>query len=193
MPIIFYVSYIALWVLMLCVGILVFLVYRHFGLMSLGTIEGVQRDGRAVGEAALSVIGVTAQGEPFDWSPQPGHLYLLAFVSPSCGPCIKILPSILRLAVMANTVEIVLVVDGERERVMRLVERFQPPASVLCLAENKSGSTQAYQVRVSPFAFMVGKDGRILARSLCDSTARLQYLLNAAGLELPAELLEPAP
>lgn len=193
MPNIFYASYIALWILMLCIGILVLLVYRHFGLMSLGTVEGVQRDGLAVGEVALPVIGVTDQGEPFDWSPKPGHLYLLAFVSPSCGPCVKILPTILRLAVIANTTEIVLVVDGERERVMRLVERFQPPTSVLCLAENRSGSTQAYRVRVSPFAFMIGKDGRILAKGLCDSTTKLQYLLDAADLKLPSELLETAP
>lgn len=192
MPPIFYVSYAALWVLMLTQGVLLLLVYRHFGLISLGTVEGVQRDGLAVGEVALPVMGVTAQGEPFDWSPKPGHLSLLAFVSPSCGPCVKILPIILQMAQAINQIEVILITDGKSERALQLVEQFHPPASVACIAGEGSSLALAYHVRVSPFTFLIGKDGRILAKSLCDSTARLQYLLDAAGLELPPELLEPA-
>ncbi len=149
MPTIFYVSYIALWVLLLTQGVLILLIYRHF--------------------------------------------YLLAFVSPSCGPCVKILPTILQMARVLNQIEVILITDGKRERALQLVEQFHPPTSIVCIAGEGSGLAHAYQVRVSPFTFLIGKDGRILAKSLCDSTARLQYLLDAAGLELPSELLEPTP
>ncbi len=51
MSTLFYVSYVALWVLLLTMGVLVLLLYRHFGMMSLGTLEGVQRDGLPIGSA----------------------------------------------------------------------------------------------------------------------------------------------
>ncbi len=97
------------------------------------------------------------------------------------------------MARVINQIEVILIIDGKRERALQLEAQFHPPTSVTCIAAEGSGLALAYQVRVSPFTFLIGKDGRILAKSLCDSTARLQYLLDAAGLELPPELLEPAP
>jgi len=44
------ISHLALWLLVLVNFVLVLLLYRHFGLMSLGTLEGVQRDGLALGD-----------------------------------------------------------------------------------------------------------------------------------------------
>ena len=52
MSTLFYVSYVALWLLLLTIGVLVLLLYRHFGVMSLGTLEGVQRDGLPIGSVA---------------------------------------------------------------------------------------------------------------------------------------------
>lgn len=190
MSTIFYVSYAAMWLLLIIVSILVLLIYRHFGLVALGTVEGVQRDGLGVGEMAPTVKGVTAQGKSVEWVPEPGYSYLLAFVSPACEPCAKILPSILQFAASNSEAKVILIVDGPQERIVRLIERFHPPSSVLCLAEKGSGAYLTYKVRVSPFAFMVGKDGRIYGKGLCDTTARLQYLLAAVGLKIPDKLLE---
>jgi len=86
MPSIFYVSYVAMWVLLIAEGILLLLVYRQFGLAALGTAEGVERDGLAIGEVAPAIRGVTAQGVSIELVPQPGSLYLLMFVSPTCAP-----------------------------------------------------------------------------------------------------------
>jgi hypothetical protein len=189
MPPIFYVSYAALWMLLLIQGVLLLLIYRHFGMISLGTVEGVQRDGLAVGELAPTMTGVTAEREPFEWTPQPGHAYLLAFVSPTCGPCAIILPALLQLAVVSREVEVLLIVDGPYERLDRLIEQFHPPAPVICLAEEQSRIYLTYQVRISPFAFAIGKDGRIYGKGLCDTTARLHSLLEAISVEIPIDLL----
>lgn len=190
MPPLFYVSYAAMWILLLILSILVLLIYRHFGLLQLGTVEGVQRDGLDVGESAPSVRGVTAQGNSIEWVPQPAHTYLLTFVSATCEPCAKILPSILQFAALTNEAEVILIVDGSRERTVQLIEKFHPPSSVLCIAEKGSITSLAYKVRVAPFAFLIGKDGRIYGKSLCDTVVRLQYLLETGGLKLPEKLLE---
>jgi thiol-disulfide isomerase/thioredoxin len=180
-----------MWVLLIVMAILLLLVYRHFGLAALGTAEGVQRDGLQIGEVALPLTGVTAHGESIELVLQPGSLYLLVFVSPTCTPCTEILPSIHQLAMINGEVKVILIVDGSRERVVQLVDKFDPPVSVTCLAEGETDTYQGYHVRVTPFAFMVGKDGRIQAKGLCNSTTRLRHLLSSVGLEIPDELLQP--
>ena len=84
MSILFYVSYAALWLLLLTIGVLVLLLYRHFGVMSLGTLEGVQRDGLPIGSAAPPISGVTAAGPDTSWQPQRGQPQLLLFAAPDC-------------------------------------------------------------------------------------------------------------
>ncbi len=192
MPTIFYVSYVAMWLLLIVLGILLLLVYRHFGLAALGTTEGVQRDGLQVGEIAPPITGVNIHGESIELAPQTGQMYLLAFVSPTCAPCAEVLPSIHQLATTNSDVQVVLVVDGARERVVQLVENFDLHSSIICLAEGETGTYHGYIVRVTPFAFMIGKDGRILSKGLCNTPIRLRHLLSSAGLDISVELLQPA-
>lgn len=189
---IFYVSYIAMWALLLIEGLLLLLVYRHFGLAALGTVEGIQRDGLPVGEHVLPFEGVTAKGESINWIPQAGRSYLLAFVSPDCGPCERIIPSLLQLATFYNRIEVVFVVTGQRSLVTKLENKFGLPSSITCLAEEESPIHEDYRVRITPFAFMVGGDGRIRAKGLCDTIEKLQALLSSDGHDIPRELLTSA-
>src|SRR5437870_10486690 len=62
------ISHLALWLLVLVNFVLVLLLYRHFGLMSLGTLEGVQRDGLALGDRTLPIVGVRADGTDTQWT-----------------------------------------------------------------------------------------------------------------------------
>src|SRR5581483_3868177 len=92
------VSYIALWALVVVMGVLLLLLYRHFGMMSLGTLEGVQRDGLSVGSVAPPIGGVTAAGTDISWNPKAGEPQLLMFVAPDCEPCGVVLPFVERLS-----------------------------------------------------------------------------------------------
>lgn len=190
MPGIFYISYIAMWVLLLTEGLLLLLVYRHFGLATLGTIEGVQHDGLKIGERAFPIEGVTTQGEHIQWSPELSHSYLLAFVSPNCGPCERILPFITALN---SNVEVILVVAGSRMLANKLKMRFRLSSLMICLAEEEEHVYRDYRVRVTPFAFMIGGDGRIRAKGLCDTAEKLQFLLSTNGHNVPAKLFAAAP
>ena len=181
MSTVFLVSYIALWLLILTIGVLVLLMYRHFGVMSLGTLEGVQRDGLPVGAVAPSLGGITADGQEAGWEPRRGGTDLLLFVSPDCKPCETLLPVVNRLMTMsaAAGIGITGIVPGPRETVARLDERYRP--AFRCLAEDGSGAFGRFRVRVTPFAFVIGADGRVLAKGLCSDPDRLQALLVAAG------------
>ena len=98
MPTLFYASYAALWLLLLVLGVLLLLLYRHVGLMALGTLEGVQRDGLPVGSVAPPISAVTAAGEDRGWQPTRGRPELLIFAAPDCAPCRAVLPAVNRLA-----------------------------------------------------------------------------------------------
>ena len=191
MPTVFYVSYAALWLLLLVMGVLVLLLYRHFGMMSLGTLEGVQRDGLPIGSVAPPICGVTADGRDVGWRPQPGQPQLLLFAAPDCQPCATVLPHVEHLARAADgALGIAAVVPGPREEVARFVERYRP--SFPCLAEDGSGAFPRYRVRVTPFGFVVGTDGRVLAKGLCGDQNRLRGLLEAADLDDVAQALPTA-
>ncbi len=183
MSTLFYVSYAALWLLLLVIGVLLLLLYRHFGVMALGTLEGVQRDGLPVGAVAPPIGGVTATGEDRGWEPRSGRPELLLFVSPDCKPCETLLPVVNRLGATpaGRGIGITAFVPGPRESVARLVERYDP--AYPCLAEDGSGAFGRFRVRVTPFAFLIGADGRVLAKGLVSDPARLRELLAVGGAE----------
>jgi hypothetical protein len=178
--------------MLLTIGVLVLLLYRHFGVMSLGTLEGVLRDGLPIGSVAPPISGVTAAGQDTSWAPKRGQPQLLLFASPDCEPCATVLPHVERLArAMNGDLGIAAVVPGPKGEVARFVKRFR--LSFPCLAEDGSGAFSRYRVRVTPFGFVVGSDGRVLAKGLCSDQVRLRGLLEAADLHDVARALSASP
>lgn len=176
----FLVSYVALWVLVVVMAVLLLLLYRHFGMISLGTLEGVQRDGLPVGSVAPPINGVGADGGDRAWHPSAGGPQLLLFATPDCEPCAAIMPVLGRLARSPEAgVTVTAVVPGPRAEVARLVGRYDPPFAAL--AEDGSGVFPRFRVRVTPFGFVVGPDGRVLAKGLCSDPGRIALLLHSAG------------
>lgn len=87
----FLVSYGALWILLLVTALLVFLLYRHFGLMSLATSDAISRDGLPLGEQAPALTGVDAaatrsRGNP-KWSGRHSCFLLPAGASRAATWC----------------------------------------------------------------------------------------------------------
>ena len=177
----FYISYGALWVLVLVLGILLLLVYRHFGMMTLGTMEGVQRDGLPVGEKAPSIYGVAPAGAERVWEPPSDRPSVLIFASPDCEPCSVVLPAANRLSSMRSAdLQVLAVVPGPVESAARTAEQYKLEFG--CIAEDGSGAFDKYRVRVTPFAFVVGSDGLVRAKGLCSDPMMLRDLLEAGGL-----------
>jgi hypothetical protein len=164
-------------------GILVLLLYRHFGLISMGTLAGVQRDRVPVGEQAPPILGTSADGEPIAWRPGPDLRI------PEREPCQAVLPHgrYLAMTVLRQALQVVAVTEGREDAAGRLREKFQLPGP--CLAEGGSGAFSSYRVRVTPFGFVIGGDGRVRAKCLCNEANRLRELLSAGGMQEFAALV----
>ncbi len=183
------VSYVALWVLVAVMAVLLLLLYRHFGMMSLGTLEGVQRDGLPVGSVAPTISGITADGVDRGWEPKTDRYQLLLFAAPDCEPCATVMPHVNRLGRSPEAgVDVAAIVPGPRSEAVRMANRYDSP--FLTLAEDGSGAFGRFRVRVTPFGFVIGPDGRILAKGLCGDIGRLGNLLHAAGLKDAAAVLQ---
>lgn len=183
----FYVSYAALWLLVVIEGVLLLLVYRHFGMMTLGTIEGVQRDGIAVGEKAPQIYGVDPTGREIVWEPTTRRAALLVFASPDCEPCGAVLPVVERIARARRDppINVMTIVPGQMDSAART--RDQYGLTVTCVADDGSGVFDKYRVRVTPFAFVIGEDGLVRSKGLCSDPLMLRDLLVAGGLDRVAD------
>ncbi len=174
-------SQVALWIVTLVIGVLVLILYRHFGLMAMATVEGVQRDGLAVGDSAAPIAGSTPDGERVVLDPSDERPRFLLFVAPDCGPCDRVLPYVMHLAKEPQIdVAFRVVVAGPVENVRHVVDKYRPPFTMI--AEDGSGTAERYRVRVTPFGFVVGEDGEVRAKGLCNGPKRLRDLLIAGGL-----------
>jgi AhpC/TSA family len=177
----FYVSYGVLWVLVIVLSVLLLLVYRHFGMMALGTIQGVQRDGIPVGDAAPDITATRPSGGETVLRPGSSGPALVVFASPDCEPCAVVLPYLNNFVGRSSAPEVITVVPGPATTAERMSDEYR--LIYECFAEDGSGAFDAYRVRVTPFAFVVGSDGRVLAKGLCSEPLMLRDLLAAAGLD----------
>jgi peroxiredoxin len=183
----FYVSYVALWALVLALSLLVLLVYRHFGMTALGSLEGVQRDGLAVGDDAREITGVEASGDPFVWAPSVPTFLL--FAAPGCKPCSDVLPTVNDLANAAPSLNlnVLTVVAGAMDSAREMKTKYRLGFPVV--AEDGSQTFDVYRVRVTPFGFVIGEDGRVRAKGLCSNASRLHDLLESGGMEDAARVI----
>jgi hypothetical protein len=177
----FYVSYGVLWVLVIVLSVLLLLVYRHFGMMSLGTIQGVQRDGIPVGDTAPDITATSPSGREVVLRPGASGPSLLVFASPECEPCAVVLPYLNNFVGRESAPELITLVPGPATTAASMADDYR--LIYECFAEDGSGAFDAYRVRVTPFAFVVGNDGRVLAKGLCSEPLMLRDLLAAAGLD----------
>lgn len=190
MPTFFYVSYALLWAVVSLLFGLVLLLYRHVGLQAMGTGAAFQRDGLAIGEKAKTFSGVTPDGTDVVWTPTAGRMTLLLFASLHCEPCRGVLPYAEHLAAVtegADDFEVVTVTAGPGQEAGELLAHI--PASIV-LAEDGSGASMDWKVRATPFAFLIGTDGVVHTKGLCNSLETMLALLKGGGAAEFAALLE---
>lgn len=188
---VFEISYGAMWLLLLVNSVLLLLLYRHFGLMSMETFEGVQRDGLSIGDEAPLIQGVTGSGESLTLHPGAARPAFVLFAAPECAPCKAVAPHVNRLELATRDgidLDVAVVAAGDQAVASRVAENFE--ASFPTIADDGLGAFEAYRVRVTPFAFVVGEDRRVRAKGLCGDALRLRELLRAAGLSEAAAVME---
>ena len=135
------------------------------------TVQAVQSVYLAKGDAApaFSVPGVT--GGTVSLAKRPGKIVLLDFWATNCAPCLAEIPNIWkvydRYKSDARVQIISLDLDQSVERARKFIAGNRMEWQQGYLADGwKSSVTKAYGVNAIPALFLVGADGRILARNL---------------------------
>lgn len=176
-------SYIALWAVVAFQGVVIFLLLRQLGLMYLGTAQGIARDGLAVGKRAPQFTVRGLAGEPIALSDFAGTPLLLVFGSPNCAPCKHLIPHLNAFAEKhSRELRVLFLSRGELEEARRFAreEDVQVPVA----AHPDDTLPDQYQARVTPFGFVIGADGTILAKGLVNNHEHLEMLMHMAGEEL---------
>jgi len=180
MSAIFYISYVALW-----------LVVAFQSLVLLGLVRTVYRlqvphapdsaaapGGRLVGQQAPHFTAVDASGNAFEYEPPAGHDSALLFVTPDCASCTATLAEVAALRDKVNG-NLIIVCRAGSEECDRLRHTYDLD-NVPVLVDQAQGISALFDVHGSPTAVLVGASGLIESYGQPMSADELAEML-AAG------------
>jgi methylamine dehydrogenase accessory protein MauD len=185
MSLLWLISYLALWLLVLMLGFLLIGTLRALGLLrwrldqfEATTPSRLGRNGLKPGKKApeFSLPGVT--GGEVNLHDFAGRKLLLAFMQPGCGPCHGITPELNRLQ-DAGEVQVVVVQNGDVETVRKWEDKHRPRFPVA--VQERLSLSKRYEVFATPFAFLIDERGVIASRGIASTKQYLGYVLSRAG------------
>jgi len=180
----FTASYVALWLLVIAGGFLLFATIRQIGILSwrleqlaATTPSRIERNGLKPGTKAPDFTLQDTSGKEVSLREYHGHKALLVFMQPGCGPCESLAADLNRyldkdgLAVLAISNA-----DPEENR------RWQGEigAAFPILAQQHLSVSRQYQAFATPFAFLVDEEGVIRARGVANKKQHLDLLFSSA-------------
>lgn len=175
-------SYIALWAVVLFQGLLIFLLLRQLGLMYLGTARGVAGDGLPLGREAPDFSAPDLEGRAVSLAGFRGQPLLLIFGSPTCGPCRTLIPDLNVFAEeRRQELRVLFMSRGEVAETQRFASEFGVRVPIATHPDEELPTK--FQVRVTPFAFLLDGDGVIRAKGLANNRDHLDLLLRMASTD----------
>ncbi len=174
------VSYIVLWAVVLAQGGIIFILLRQLGVIYLGSAQGVAGDGLAVGTSAPDFAVTNVAGEPVTLASFAGRPLLLIFGSPTCAPCKELIPDLNIFAAERRAeLGVLFLSHGEADATRHMADEHRIAVPV---AHHPNDSiANAYQARVTPFAFLIDGEGVIRAKGLANNREHLEMLVRSAN------------
>lgn len=173
-------SYIALWAVVLFQGLVIFILLRQLGVIYLGTAQGVARDGLSQGQRAPEFSLPSLEGPPVALSAFRGMPLVLVFGSPSCTPCKGLLPDLQAFAAeKQDELRVLFLSRGEIEESRRFAQELDVRVPVAVHPDESL--PEQYKVRVTPFAFLIDREGVVRAKGLANNRAHLDMLIQQAA------------
>ena len=179
-------SYIALWAVVLFQGAVIFLLVRQLGIIYLGTAQGVSRDGIAVGSKAPDFSVHDLGGREVSLGGLLEKHALVIFGSATCRPCRELIPDLNGFARdHRQALNVLFLCYASEEDARRFAEETvaQVPVGVY----QDESLADAYKARVTPFAFVIDREGVVRAKGLANNRAHLDMLWQAARGEPKAD------
>jgi methylamine dehydrogenase accessory protein MauD len=171
-------SYIALWLFVIVLAIVVAALARQIGTLHLrlgprGALE-LDDEGPALGEMLPATDAVAVDGETVSLG-GPGEAQLLLFVSPGCGVCEQVLPSVPVIAQAGRLSPYVLTdVDAEETD---LVYRNKKLGVPLVPA---SEAVLRYGIPGTPYVVVTDATGTVRAKGTVNNLEQMEGLVDSA-------------
>jgi methylamine dehydrogenase accessory protein MauD len=190
------ISYIALWILVALLTVVVLGLVRQLGLihLRLGPEEHLTttREGLEVGTPApvFREIDILNKKE-ITVADLKGRPSVLVFVSPSCAPCAALMP---HLNAFQRTndgkANILLFSQSEPQPCLELIQAHKLKLPVI--SDPEGSISKAYKVHATPFAYGLDEEGLVRRRGIANDLQGLEALLEEAPsaesmVELPGE------
>lgn len=177
-------SVILLWAFVLFNTFLLILLFRQFGQIYLNTGKGVARDGIPKGKSIpnYSIYSLTKDTviQLHDFIEKKPTL--IAFISPTCKPCMELLPDWNEMEDhYKGRVNFFTVFVGEEKEVYDFFKKREIEGEALW--DKNKELFFLFKVRVTPFAFAVNEQGFVKEKGLCGSKDQIDFLLESLLLE----------
>ena len=173
-------SVIALWVVVVALGICVLALSRQIGILyeRVAPMGALMMDhGPKVGELAPPVEVTTWEGQGLTIGTATAKSTLLFFVSPTCPVCKKLLPIIRSVQQRENRwLNVVLASDGDRPEHATFREKHQLADFPYVLSQPLG---MAYKISKLPYCVLLDANGFVRAKGLVNSREQVESLMTA--------------
>lgn len=174
----FYVTYVVLWILVVVLSLLVALLYRQFGLMLMSGSARASMDGLNVGALAPpAAVRDGTSDSVLTWRDQPATCLatVLLLANRHCQVCGTLWRGVGEAAAAWPEVSFIWFQD-----VLEDGKGARPSGWRIYEAAAGFSIGEAFQVSVSPFMFVLGQDGVVLAKGLVNSPTDVTAVLLGA-------------
>jgi hypothetical protein len=189
--ILFWSTYVALWLTVATLFISVFVLYRHLGMQLLNTREQRMNQGPSVGERFPIRHLVDVDGKAVDLS--LGHRPVLMFLaSTACRPCADAREALATFAVSsAREIETLLICRGATvDDVRNFTDEL--PREVRVVPDLRWEIGAALKVAGTPFALIVDADRLVRGKGSPTTAEAFEWFREQISLA-PPQLLAPSP
>jgi hypothetical protein len=175
----FLISYTVLWLLVVSEAVLLLLIYRQVGLALLGGRARVGLGGLPVGAQAPPIeVAVGSHREAIRWTGGGGrHGWVVIFALPGCPMCLDISEGLSSFIQRRKSDFRILWLEREMRGILPLLP---PHDDDWISATCDEGPFESFDVRAAPFVFVIGEDGKVLARDLVGDLKALEQLTEGA-------------
>jgi len=135
----------------------------------------VPNDGLAIGAAAPALEGRDARNGAHEVVMSAGdRATMVAFLSPSCRPCVELVPHLNRVAAREKDLRVIAVVQPG--------DGFDYPrelsAKIAVIGDVDGDLTQSYEVKRTPLVYVISAEGNVLARTVPNTLLELDNTLD---------------
>lgn len=182
-------SYVVLWTIVAGLSVILVGVLRQLGVIALRlgpepgaliTREGLERGALAPDFAA----GDVRTGHPVRLGDFRGQRVLLVFVTPTCIACRQIASDVNDLSrARRGDLEAIVVCYGSAVTCGEFASAYRLKTPLLVDATN--AIAESYDVRMTPFGYLIDEDGVVRIRGVVNSFAQLEALIEEEGTVNP--------